>query len=185
MVNDIKKSATERMQKSLDSLKSELAKLRTGRAHPSLLEHVTVEFYGNQVPLSQAANVSASDARTLTVTPWDKSMVQPIEKAILTSDLGLNPSTSGSVIRVPLPPLTEERRRDMVKVVRAEAEHGRVAIRNVRRDANNELKTLLKDKKISEDDERRAQDEIQKLTDKFITDTDKLLEVKEKELLEV
>lgn len=185
MVNDIKKNATERMQKSLDSLKSELAKLRTGRAHPSLLEHITVEYYGNQAPLSQAANITASDARTLTVTPWDKNMVQPIEKAILTSDLGLNPSTSGSVIRVPLPPLTEERRRDMIKVVRAEAEHGRVAVRNVRRDANNELKTLLKDKKISEDEERRAQEEVQKLTDKYIIETDKLLEVKEKELMEV
>lgn len=185
MVNDIKKNATERMQKSLDSLKSELAKLRTGRAHPSLLEHITVEYYGNQAPLSQAANITASDARTLTVTPWDKNMVQPIEKAILTSDLGLNPSTSGSVIRVPLPPLTEERRRDMIKVVRAEAEHGRVAVRNVRRDANNELKTLLKDKKISEDEERRAQEEVQKLTDKYIIETDKLLEIKEKELMEV
>ena len=185
MINDIKNNATARMQKSLDSLKSELAKLRTGRAHPSLLEHITVEYYGNQVPLSQAANVTSSDARTLTVTPWDKNMVQPIEKAILTSDLGLNPATSGAVIRVPLPALTEERRRDMIKVVRAEAEHGRVAIRNVRRDANNELKTLLKDKKISEDDERRSQDEIQKLTDKYIADTDKLLEVKEKELMEV
>ena len=185
MINDIKNNATARMQKSLDSLKSELAKLRTGRAHPSLLEHITVEYYGNQVPLSQAANITSSDARTLTVTPWDKNMVQPIEKAILTSDLGLNPATSGAVIRVPLPALTEERRRDMIKVVRAEAEHGRVAIRNVRRDANNELKTLLKDKKISEDDERRSQDEIQKLTDKYIADTDKLLEVKEKELMEV
>ncbi|MEO6696568.1 MAG: ribosome recycling factor [Gammaproteobacteria bacterium] len=185
MINDIKNNATARMQKSLDSLKSELAKLRTGRAHPSLLEHITVEYYGNQVPLSQAANITSSDARTLTVTPWDKNMVQPIEKAILTSDLGLNPATSGAVIRVPLPALTEERRRDMIKVVRAEAEHGRVAIRNVRRDANNELKTLLKDKKISEDDERRAQEEIQKLTDKYIAETDKLLEVKEKELMEV
>jgi len=185
MVNDIKKNATERMQKSVDALKLELAKLRTGRAHTSLLDHVTVAYYGSEVPLSQVANVSVADARLLTVTPWDKDMVQPIEKAILASDLGLNPATSGTVIRVPLPALTEERRRDMIKVVRGEAEAGRVAVRNIRRDANNELKVLLKDKKISEDDERRAQDDIQKLTDKYIGEIDKLLEAKEKELMEV
>lgn len=185
MVNDIKKNATDRMQKSLDSLKQELTKLRTGRAHTSLLDHITVPYYGSEVPLSQVANVTVADARLLTVTPWEKNMVQPIEKAILTSDLGLNPATSGTVIRVPLPPLTEERRRDMIKVVRGEAEGGRVAIRNIRRDANNELKGLVKDKKISEDEERRAQDEIQKITDKYIGEIDKLLEAKEKELMEV
>ena len=185
MVNEIKKNATERMQKSLEALKQELTKLRTGRAHTSLLDHITVSYYGSEVPLSQVANVAVADSRLLTVTPWEKTMVQAIEKAILTSDLGLNPATSGTVIRVPLPPLTEERRRDMIKVVRGETEGGRVAIRNIRRDANNEIKNLLKDKKISEDDERRAQDEIQKITDKYIGEIDKLLEAKEKELMEV
>ncbi len=184
-MDNIKKSATERMQKSIDALKQEFSKLRTGRAHTSLLDHITVSFYGSEVPLSQVANVVAADARLLTITPWDKNMVQPIEKAIMTSDLGLNPATSGTVIRVPLPPLTEERRRDMVKVVRSEAEDGRVAIRNIRRDANTDLKNLLKDKKISEDDERRAQDEIQKLTDKYIGEVERLLGNKETELLEV
>ena len=185
MINEIKKNATERMQKSLEALKQELTKLRTGRAHTSLLDHITVSYYGSEVPLSQVANVAVADSRLLTVTPWEKTMVQAIEKAILTSDLGLNPATSGTVIRVPLPPLTEERRRDMIKVVRGETEGGRVAIRNIRRDANNEIKNLLKDKKISEDDERRAQDEIQKITDKYIGEIDKLLEAKEKELMEV
>ena len=184
-MNDIKKNATQRMQKSIDALKQELTKLRTGRAHTSLLDHITVAYYGNDVPLSQVATVSVADARMLTVTPWEKIMVPVIEKAILTSDLGLNPATSGTVIRVPLPALTEERRRDMIKVVRNEAEGGRVAVRNIRRDANNELKTLLKDKKISEDDERRSQDEIQKLTDKSIGEIDALLETKERELMEV
>src|SRR3990172_1397172 len=181
MINEIKKNATERMQKSLEALKQELTKLRTGRAHTSLLDHITVSYYGSEVPLSQVANVAVADSRLLTVTPWEKTMVQAIEKAILTSDLGLNPATSGTVIRVPLPPLTEERRRDMIKVVRGETEGGRVAIRNIRRDANNEIKNLLKDKKISEDDERRAQDEIQKITDKYIGEIDKLLETTEKE----
>ncbi|MEO5572970.1 MAG: ribosome recycling factor [Gammaproteobacteria bacterium] len=185
MVNDIKKNATERMQKSIEALKHELTKLRTGRAHTSLLDHITVAYYGNEVPLSQVATVAVADARMLTVTPWEKPMVPIIEKAILTSDLGLNPATSGTVIRVPLPALTEERRRDMIKVVRSEAEGGRVAVRNIRRDANNELKTLLKDKKISEDDERRSQDDIQKLTDKYIGEIDALLESKERELMEV
>ncbi|MEW6352942.1 MAG: ribosome recycling factor [Pseudomonadota bacterium] len=185
MINDIKKNATARMQKSLESLKQEFVKLRTGRAHTSLLDHITVSYYGSDVPLSQVANVTVADARMLTVTPWDKNMVQAIEKAILTSDLGLNPNTAGTVIRIPLPPLTEERRRDMIKVVRHEAEGGRVAVRNIRRDANNELKALLKEKKISEDDERRAQDDIQKLTDKYIAEIDKLLEAKERELMEV
>lgn len=184
-MNDIKKNATQRMQKSIDALKHELTKLRTGRAHTSLLDHITVAYYGNDVPLSQVATVSVADARMLTVTPWEKVMVPVIEKAILTSDLGLNPATSGTVIRVPLPALTEERRRDMIKVVRSEAEGGRVAVRNIRRDANNELKVLLKDKKISEDDERRSQDEIQKLTDKSIGEIDALLDIKERELMEV
>lgn len=185
MINDIKKNTTERMQKSLESLKHELTKLRTGRAHTSLLDHINVAYYGSDVPLSQVANVAVADSRLLTVTAWDKNMVQAIEKAILTSNLGLNPATSGTVIRVPLPALTEERRRDMIKVVRSEVEAGRVAIRNIRRDANNELKVLVKDKQISEDDERRAQDEVQKLTDKYIGEVDKVLEGKEKELMEV
>lgn len=184
-IEDIKKDASTRMGKAIDAFKDELAKLRTGRAHASLLDHVMVDYYGNTVPLSQAASISVADARTLTVTPWEKNMVQPIEKAILTSDLGLNPATSGTVIRVPLPPLTEERRRDMAKVVRNEAEGAKVAIRNIRRDANNHLKQLLKDKQITEDQERRAQDEVQKLTDKYIVDVDKLTQTKEAELAEI
>ncbi|MDX1252247.1 MAG: ribosome recycling factor [Gammaproteobacteria bacterium] len=185
MIENIKKNATARMAKSIDALKDELTKIRTGRAHPSLLDHVMVLFYGNEVPLAQAASVSAADARTLTVTPWDKNMVPVIEKAILTSNLGLNPVTSGTVIRVPLPPLTEERRRDMTKVVRAEGEAGKVAIRNIRRDANAELKEMLKKKEISEDEERRAQDDIQKLTDKYIAEVDKALAAKEADLMEI
>lgn len=185
MINDIKQDAANRMQKSIDSLASELSKLRTGRAHVSILDHVKVSYYGSEMPLNQVASVAVSDARTLTVTPWEKTMVQPIEKAIMTSDLGLNPATSGLVIRVPMPPLTEARRREMVKVVRAEGEGARVAIRNVRRDANNDLNALLKEKEITEDDERRAQDEIQKLTDKFVAEVEKLLEAKEKDLMEI
>lgn len=185
MIQNIKMTTLARMGKSLEVLKHELAKLRTGRAHASLLDHVTVPYYGADMPLSQVANIAVADARLLTVTAWDKNMVAAIEKAILTSDLGLNPNTSGTVIRVPLPPLTEERRRDMIKVVRAEAEGGRVAIRNIRRDAISELKNLIKDKHISEDDERRAQDDVQKMTDKHIADLDKLLAAKEAELLEI
>ena len=158
MIDDIKKEAIARMAKSLDSLRQELVKLRTGRANPSLLDHVMVSYYGNDTPLSQVASVGVADARTLLVTPWEKNMVGPIEKAILKSDLGLNPASAGTTIRVPLPPLTEERRRDMVKIVRHEGEGARVAIRNIRRDANNQLKALLKDKKIPEDAERQAQD---------------------------
>lgn len=184
-IEDIKKDTITRMGKAIDAFKDELSKLRTGRAHASLLDHVTVEYYGNTVPLSQAAAISVADARTLTVTPWEKNMVQPIEKAIMTSDLGLNPATSGTVIRVPLPPLTEERRRDMAKVVRNEAEGAKVAIRNIRRDANNTLKQLLKEKQITEDQERRAQDEVQKLTDKYIADVDKITQTKEAELAEI
>ncbi len=173
------------MKKSVEALKHELAKIRTGRAHPSLLDHITVSYYGNEVPLTQAASVAVEDARTLTVTPWERSMVPVIEKAIRTSDLGLNPSTAGSVIRVPMPPLTEERRRDLIKVVRQEAENARVAIRNIRRDANNELKAALKEKQISEDQERRSQEQIQKLTDQYIKDVDALLSEKEADLLAI
>jgi ribosome recycling factor len=185
MIEDIRKDAKSRMAKSVESLKHELAKIRTGRAHVSLLDHITVDFYGSEVPISQAANITVEDARTLTVTPWDKSMVKVIEKAILNSDLGLNPATAGNVMRVPMPPLTEERRRDLVRVVRHEAENARVAVRNIRRDANHDLKSLLKEKEVSEDEEHRAQEEIQKLTDKFIKDVDELLQEKEAELMEV
>lgn len=185
MINDIKKDAAARMAKSVDNLKLELGKIRTGRAHTSLLDHVTVEYYGNQVPLSHVGTVAVADARTLTVTPWEKNMVSVIEKALMTSDLGLNPATSGTVIRVPLPPLTEERRRDLIKVVRNEGEQAKIAIRNIRRDANAHIKDLVKEKVVSEDDSRRGEDEIQKLTDKYIKDVDALLEAKEKEMLEI
>jgi ribosome recycling factor len=173
------------MDKCLDVMRQELTKIRTGRAHASLLDHVRVAYYGNEVPIGQAATINVEDARTISITPWDKSMVQPIEKAIHTSDLGLNPSTAGTVIRIILPPLTEERRRELVKVVRQEAESARVAIRNVRRDVNQDVKELLKEKLISEDDERRAEQDIQKLTDQHIAQVDKLLEAKEKEMLSV
>ena len=185
MIEDIKKDAVERMQKCVVSLKNELKKLRTGRAHPSLLEHIRVDYYGSETPLNQVANVAIEDARTLTVTPWDKSMVHPIEKAIMKSDLGLMPNTAGTVIRVPMPPLTEERRRDLTKVVRHEAENARVAVRNLRRDAIHQLKDALKKHEVSENDERRAQDEVQKMTDRHIADIDRLLAEKEKELLAV
>jgi ribosome recycling factor len=185
MINETKQQADSRMRKSITSLKEALTKIRTGRAHTSLLDHITVPYYGSEVPLTQAANVTVADARSLTITPWEKTMVQPIEKAIMSSDLGLNPVTVGNVIRINLPSLTEERRRDLIKVVRGEAEGARVAIRNIRRDANNEFKKLVKDKAISEDDERRAQDDIQKLTDKCIAEVDKILEAKEAELMEI
>ncbi len=185
MIDDIHQDASKRMQKSLQSLNKELTKIRTGRAHPGLLDQIVVSYYGNEVPLVQAANVAVEDSRTLTVTPWEKSMVAAIEKAILTSDLGLNPVTSGSVIRVPLPPLTEERRRDLIKVVRHEAELIRIALRNIRRDANAELKEAMKEKLISEDDERRGEEKIQKLTDRNIKEVDKGLDVKEADLLAV
>ena len=185
MINDVKKQADSRMHKSISSLKEALTKIRTGRAHTSLLDHIMVPYYGNDVPLTQAANVAVADARTLTVTPWEKNMVPVIEKAIMTSDLGLNPVTVGGVIRINLPSLTEERRRDLIKIVRGESEGARVAIRNIRRDANNDLKKLVKDKAVSEDEERRAQDDIQKLTDKCIADVDKILEAKEAELMEI
>jgi ribosome recycling factor len=185
MLQDIKKDAADRMGKSVEALRSELKKLRTGRAHTSLLDHITVEYYGSHVPLSQVANIGIEDSRTLTITPWERSMVQVVEKAIMTSDLGLNPNTAGTVIRVPLPPLTEERRRDMGKVVRHEGENAKVAIRNIRRDALHTVKELLKEKEITEDDDRRAHDEVQLLTDKYIAQVDKVVEEKEQELLEV
>lgn len=185
MIDDIKKDAGERMAKSVASLKQELTKIRTGRAHTSLLDHITVEYYGSQVPLTQVSNVNVEDPRTLTVTPWDKDMVQPIEKAIMSSDLGLNPATAGTVIRVPLPALTEERRKDMIRVVRQEAEGGRIAVRNIRRDAIGDVKDLLKEKLIGEDDEHRAEDEIQVLTDKYVAEIDQVLAEKESELMEI
>ncbi|MHB8423642.1 MAG: ribosome recycling factor [Gammaproteobacteria bacterium] len=185
MIDDMKQNAAVRMHKSADTLKEALAKLRTGRAHTSLLDHIRVPYYGSEVPLNQVANVAAADGRTLTITPWEKQMAPVIEKAIMTSDLGLTPAAAGNVIRVPMPQLTEERRREIIKVARQEAEAARVAVRNVRRDANAELKTLLKDKKITEDEERRTQDEIQKLTDRHIADIDRILTAKEAELLEV
>ncbi|HRJ52803.1 MAG TPA: ribosome recycling factor [Candidatus Thiothrix moscowensis] len=185
MIADIKKDAEQRMHKSIEALKNDLTKIRTGRAHPSLLDQVTVDYYGADVPLSQVANVSTEDARTLKVVPWEKPMAAKIEKAILTSNLGLNPASDGNVIRVPLPALTEERRRDLVKVVKSEAEGARVAIRNIRRDANSDFKALLKEKEISEDEERRATDDIQKMTDQYIKEVEVVLEKKEKELMEV
>ena len=185
MLEDIKKDAGQRMQKSVEALRHEFVKIRTGRAHTSLLDHITVEYYGTEVPLTQAANVTIQDARTLAVMPYEKTMVSVIEKAIMTSDLGLNPATAGTVIRVPLPPLTEERRRDLVRVVKAEAENARVAVRNIRRDANQDLKELLKEKEISEDDMRRGEEQIQKLTDKHVAEVDHLLDEKEKELMEL
>ncbi|HNV88979.1 MAG TPA: ribosome recycling factor [Methylotenera sp.] len=185
MLEDIKKTADQKMQKSLEALKNDLAKVRTGRAHTGLLDHVMVEYYGSMVAVNQVANVNLGDARTINVQPYEKNMISKVEKAIRDSDLGLNPATNGDVIRVPMPMLTEERRRDLTKVVRNEAEGAKVAIRNVRRDANDALKKLLKDKEISEDDERRAQDEVQKLTDKAVVEVDKLLQVKEADLMAV
>lgn len=185
MIETIKKDAGERMAKSIESLKLELSRIRTGRAHPSLLDHVMVDFYGSEVPVGQAANVSNSDARTLTIQPWDKTMVAVIEKAIINSDLGITPTSAGEVIRIALPPLTEERRKDLVKIVKNEGENAKIAIRNIRRDANSGIKKLLNDKTISEDDERRAETEVQKITDDYVSKVDSVLAVKEKELLEV
>jgi len=183
MMNDIYKDAEARMGKSIESIKHEFSKIRTGRAHPSLLDQITVSYYGTDSALSQVANIAVEDARTLTIIPWEKNMVQAIEKAILKSDLGLNPSTNGMTIRIPLPPLTEERRRGLVKVVKHEAENGRVAIRNIRRDANSEIKDALKEKLVSEDEARAAEEKIQKLTDQYIKDVEKLLEAKEADLM--
>lgn len=185
MINDIKKTAEQKMQKALEVLKNNLGKVRTGRAHAGLLDQVMVEYYGNMVPISQVGNVGLADARTITVQVWEKPMLAKVEKAIRDSDLGLNPSNAGDLIRVPMPPLTEERRRDLTKVVKGEGEDAKVAVRNVRRDANDQLKKLLKDKEINEDEERRAQDEIQKLTDKFVAEVDKALQAKEADLMAI
>lgn len=185
MINDVKKEAETRMKKSLDALVVAFNKIRTGRAHPSILDGITVDYYGNQTPLSQVANINIEDARTLVLNPWEKSMVQAIEKAIMKSDLGLNPSTAGSVIRIPMPMLTEETRKSFIKTAKHESETARVAVRNIRRDANDQLKDFLKEKEISEDENRRAEDEIQKLTDRFVADIDKILAQKEKDLMEI
>jgi ribosome recycling factor len=185
MLNEVRTNAEQRMQKSLDALKNDLGKVRTGRAHTGLLDHVLVEYYGSMVAVNQVANVSLGDARTINVQPYEKNMVGKVEKAIRDSDLGLNPATNGDMIRVPMPMLTEERRKDLIKVVRTEAEDAKIALRNVRRDSNDALKKLMKDKEISEDDERRAQDEIQKLTDRYVIEVDKMLQTKEAELLAV
>ncbi len=182
---DIKKSAEQRMQKTLEALKADLGKVRTGRVHTGILDHVKVDYYGTPTPISQLANVSLIDARTIGVTPWEKKLASAIEKAIRDSDLGLNPATQGEMVRVPMPALTEERRRELIKLVKAEGENARVAIRNLRRDANNASKDLLKAKTSSEDEDRRSQDEIQKLTDKFIAEVDKLLAAKETELMSI
>ncbi|MFV9997679.1 MAG: ribosome recycling factor [Arsenophonus endosymbiont of Dermacentor nuttalli] len=184
MINEIKKDAEERMEKSVEALKSQISKVRTGRASPSLLDGIMVEYYGTTTPLRQLANITAEDSRTLAITVFDRTLGPAVEKAIMVSDLGLNPSSAGTIIRVPLPPLTEERRKDLIKVVRNDVEQGRVSVRNARREANDKIKALLKNKQISEDDERRAQDEIQKLTDNFIKKVDEALEQKENELME-
>jgi ribosome recycling factor len=183
MINDIHQEATARMKKTVEALKHELSKIRTGRAHPSLLDQIHVSYYGVDTPLKQVANVAVEDSRTLTVTPYERNIVQAIEKAIMASDLGLNPATTGTVIRIPLPPLTEARRRDLIKVVRHEAENGRVAIRNIRRDANADIKDALKEKMVAEDEARSGEEKIQKLTDQYIKELDKLLEEKEADLL--
>ncbi|MCF8180012.1 MAG: ribosome recycling factor [Limnohabitans sp.] len=183
--SQIKTNADQKMQKSIETFKANLAKIRTGRASPGILEHIMVDYYGNPTPISQVANLGLADARTINVTPWEKNMVAVVEKAIRDSDLGLNPATQGAVIRVPMPPLTEERRKELTKVVKSEGEETKIAIRNLRRDANEHLKRLVKDKEISEDEERRAQDEIQKLTDRYVTDVDKLVLEKDKEIMTV
>lgn len=185
MINDIKKDAQDRMKKAVEVLGGNFNKIRTGRAHPSILDGLTVSYYGTETPLSQVANIGVLDARTLTISPWEKKMVGEIEKAIHKSDLGLNPSTNGDLIRVPMPALTEETRKGFIKQARAEAEHARVSVRNIRRDANGALKDELKNKLISEDEERRAQDDIQKLTDKYVAEVDAALAVKEKDLMEI
>ncbi len=185
MINEILTDAKSRMGKSIDSFKHNLVKIRTGRAHPSLLEQISVDYYGSATPLTQVANINIEDARTLTVTPWEKNMIQAVEKAIMTSDLGLNPSSAGQVIRVPLPPLTEERRKDLIKVVRAEAEHGRISVRNIRRDAISTIKEFLKEKEISEDAAHKGEDEVQKITDIQIALIETVLKEKETDLISV
>jgi ribosome recycling factor len=185
MIADIKKNVEQKMAKSLDALKADFGKVRTGRAHTGILDHVTVDYYGSPTLVSQVANITLIDARTIGVQPWEKNMISPVEKAIRDADLGLNPSTNGDMIRVPMPMLTEERRRDLIKVVRNEAENAKVAVRNIRRDANEHLKKLLKDKEVGEDDERRAQEDVQKFTDRFVAEIDKALQAKETDLLAV
>ena len=185
MINEIKKDAQERMGKSIESLKSNLNKVRTGRAHRSLLDNIVVDYYGMDTPLNQVGNIATPDARTLAITVFDKGMIGAVEKAILKSDLGLNPSSQGTLIRIPLPPLTEERRKDLVKVVKGEAENAKVAIRNIRRDANSDIKSLNKDKDISDDEMHNAEDEIQKITDTYVKQVDDILSIKEKELMEI
>jgi ribosome recycling factor len=184
-IADVKKAADQKMHKTLDTLKADLGKIRTGRAHTGILDHIHVDYYGNPTPLNQVANLSLIDARTISVTPWEKKMVAVIDKAIREADLGLNPATMGDTVRVPMPALTEERRRDLTKVVRVEAENARVAVRNIRRDANSALKELLKHKSVSEDDERRAQEDVQKLTDRYIAEIDKILHAKEADLMAI
>ena len=183
MINDIQQDASSRMDKAIEALKNTFTRIRTGRAHPSLLDQIVVSYYGADTPLSQVANVSIEDSRTLTVTPWEKPMVQAIEKAIMASNLGLNPATTGTVIRIPLPPLTEERRRDLVKLVKNEAENSRISIRNVRRDANSEIKEALKEKMVSKDEAHDGEAQIQKLTDQFVQKIEKQLELKEADLM--
>ena len=185
MIAELKKSAEHKMQKTVDALKHDYQKVRTGRAHTGLLDHIQVDYYGSMMPINQVANVTLADARTIAVQPWEKKMVQVVEKAIRDSDLGLNPATSGDLIRVPMPALTEDRRKDLIKVVRHEAENARIAVRNIRRDTNEHLKKLLKDHEVSEDDERHAQVDVQKLTDRYITEIDKVLQGKEADLLAV
>ncbi|MCK5394888.1 MAG: ribosome recycling factor [Gammaproteobacteria bacterium] len=185
MIDDILTDAETRMGKSVDSLRSELIKIRTGRAHPSLLDQIMVDYYGTDTPINQVANVTVEDSRTLAVAPWEKQMVAVVEKAIINSGLGLNPSTAGNLIRIPMPPLTEERRRELVKVVKGDGESAKIAVRNIRRDANSDFKDLLKEKEISEDESRQAEDNVQKLTDKFVASVDEVIAVKEKELMEI
>ncbi|MDF3836477.1 ribosome recycling factor [Cupriavidus basilensis] len=184
-VADTKKSVEQKMQKTIEAFKADLAKIRTGRAHTGLLDHVQVDYYGSPVPVSQVANIGLADARTITVQPWEKKMVGAVEKAIRDADLGLNPSTMGEIIRVPMPMLTEERRKELAKVVKGEAEGAKIAVRNLRRDANEQFKKLVKDKAISEDDERRGQDDVQKLTDKFVAEIDRMVAEKDKEIMTV
>jgi ribosome recycling factor len=184
-LSEVKKSAEQKMHKTLETLKADLGKVRTGRAHAGLLEHIQVDYYGNPTPLNQVASISVVDSRTLGVQPWEKKMLPVIEKAIRDSDLGLNPASMGELVRVPMPPLTEERRKELIKVVRHEAENARVAVRNVRRDANHHLKELLKSKGVSEDEERRAQDDVQKLTDRYVAEVDKALAAKEQDLMAI
>lgn len=185
MIDEILVDAKSRMGKSVESLRSELVKIRTGRAHPSLLDQIMVDYYGTDTPINQVANVTVEDSRTLAVAPWEKPMVAVVEKAIMNSGLGLNPSTAGNLIRIPMPPLTEERRRELVKVVKADGESAKIAIRNIRRDANSDFKDLLKEKEVSEDESRQGEERVQKITDKFVTSVDEVIAAKEKELMEI